>query len=143
LYPEAAADIVVARYADREIEESRTAASMCAVIAMRAQSQGRRLVAGVLYDLVPEFDDEASFLTSLARPEIRWPLRDAPSIGGVDLDDDLDTFVATLQHSERVLRWIAQRPDLPRPAMAVFASMAAARRARYRLLTACRAVDSL
>jgi hypothetical protein len=134
-------DITVARYVDREIEDARAIANLCATVAAMAARDGRALVAEALRDLQVEFNDEASSLTPMTVPGVRWPRREAP-----ECDDDVDVALviveAALTHAERVLQWISKRPDLPPSAMTMFRSMAGARRTQRQHLAACRELES-
>jgi hypothetical protein len=112
------------------------------VVASRARSEGRTLLAGVLGALAAEFTSEAASLIPASRPEVRWPDRPLWQLDHeTALDEWIETISASLQHSARTLRWIARRPDLPPLAGVTFDALAFARRAQKDLLLACSAID--
>jgi hypothetical protein len=138
----APAELATARYVDREAGNARVAAELCARVAARAKTQERHLVAGVLGRLAAEFTDEAQSLAQASRPDVRWPRRSLERVAAHgSLDEAIEVVSGSLQHSERTLRWIARRPDLPRLAALTFDALAAARRAQRNLLCACSAID--
>jgi hypothetical protein len=135
-------DLATARYVDREITGARTSADLCTVVASRARSQGRNLVAGVLDEFEAEFTDEAALLAPARLPGVSWPSRVMSLVDdGDELDEWIDTVAESLQHSERTLRWIARRPDLPAFAQVTFNALASSRHAQRNLLLACSAID--
>jgi hypothetical protein len=137
-----AADLATARYVDREISDACTTAALCSAVAGRARSEGRRLVAGVLGDFAAGFTDEAAMLAPASLPDVEWPRRGLwPVESDADLDEWIRTISDSLEHSERTLRWIADRPDLPALARVMFDALATARHARRHLLLACSAID--
>ncbi len=136
-------DRAAARYFDREIRVARTTAELCTRVAQWAGGQGRSLVAAVLQEFAAEFADEAVFLAGAAGPDVRWPCRVEWHVTHADLDDAIDAISEELAHSERTLRWIARRPDLPAPAAVAFESLASARHARRRVLSACNEIECL
>jgi hypothetical protein len=136
-------DRAAVRYFDREIRNAHTTAELCTTVAQRARWQGRSLVAAVLHDVAAEFADEAAFLTAVARPDVRWPCRVEWHATDADLDEAIAAISDGLAHSERTLRWIARRPDLPASAAVAFEALASARRARRRVLSVCNEVECL
>jgi hypothetical protein len=141
--PDPAPDLATARYVDRELGDASAGAALCTATAARARSEGRSLVAGVLGDFAAEFTEEAALLVPASLPEVHWPRRTRwQPEQDADLDDRIRTIADWLQHSERTLRWIASRPDLPALARVTFDAVAAARHARRHLLLACSAIDS-
>jgi hypothetical protein len=140
--PLRAGDLAAARYVDREIGISHESATLCAEVAGRAFREGRTLVAGVLGRFAAEFIKEAAQLAQASVPEVRWP---PPLPWELECDADLDEWIKTvdesLRHSERTLRWIASRPDLPALARVTFDALADACRARQQLLLACSEID--
>jgi hypothetical protein len=132
-----------ARYVDREINTARATAALCAGVAVRARAEGRALVAGVVREFETSFRNEAELLTPASFPEVTWPPR---AEWDIDSDADLDEWTRalsdSLQHSERTLRWIASRPDLPPLTRVTFDALAAAHHARRQLLLACSAIDT-
>jgi hypothetical protein len=134
---------VVARYLDRESDAARATAHLCGLAADRAQAKGRSLVAGVLNDFAAELENEAALLAPTARPGIRSPRRAKPPEHDIDLENGLNIVGQALRHSERALRSISTRPDLPSSAATTFAAMASAHRARQRLLDVCIEIDTL
>jgi len=136
-------DLAAARYVDREIEIAHTAAELCTMVAEQARWQGRSLVAAVLHDFAAEFADEAAFLAAAARHDVRWPCRDEQPVPHSDLAGAIDAITDLLDDSERTLRWIARRPDLPSPAAVAFEALASARRSRRRLLSVCNEIEFL
>jgi hypothetical protein len=136
-------DRAAAGYFDREIRNSHTTAEMCTTVAQRARWQGRTLVAAVLHDFAAEFADEAAFLTAAADPDVRWPCRAEWHATPADLDEAIDAIRDGLANSERTLRWIARRPDLPASAAVAFEALASARHARRRVLRVCNEVECL
>jgi hypothetical protein len=120
-------DLAAARYVNREMAHARATAELCRTVATNAGSQGRRLVAAVLQGAAAELVDEAAFLAAAARPDAPWPCRlDGPVIH-TNLDDAIDAITDSLDDSERALRWIARRPDLPPVAAVAFDALAEAR----------------
>jgi hypothetical protein len=135
-------DLATARYVDREAGNARAAAELCATVAARAKAEERNLVAGVLCQLAEEFADEAASLAEASVPGVRWPRRSAERVAAHGtLDEAIDVISGSLEHSERTLRWIARRPDLPRLVSVTFDALASARRAHRNLLSACSAID--
>jgi hypothetical protein len=135
-------ELATARYVDREAGNARAAATLCSTVATRAKSQDRMLVAGMLNQLASEFTDEANSLAQATHPEVRWPRRSSERVAAHgSLDEAIDVINGSLQHSERTLRWIARRPDLPRLVAVTFEALASTRRSQRNLLCACRAVD--
>jgi hypothetical protein len=135
-------DLATARYVDREVGNARAAATLCTTVAARARSEERNLVAGVLCELAEEFTDEAASLAEAARPDVRWPRRSSERVAAHgSLDEAIDVISGSLEQSERTLRWIARRPDLPRLATVTFDALASTRRAQRNLLSACSAID--
>ncbi len=137
------AELATAAYAEREIDNACATAELCHAVATRAHAEGRHLVAGVLGEFGAQFSAEASLLAPASMPDIRWPRR---SVSRLDVEADLDGWIETvdesLQYSERTLRWIAGRPDLPTLARVTFDALATARHARRHLLLACTALDA-
>jgi hypothetical protein len=118
------ADLATARYVDREINDARATAELCGVAATRARAQHRDLLAPA------------------SLPGVCWPRRAAWQIDEeAQLERWLEAIHDSLQHAGRTLRWIADRPDLPPLARAMFAALATARDARRHLLFACTAID--
>jgi hypothetical protein len=140
--PLRAVDLTAARYVDREIGIAHETASLCAEVAGRAFLEGRTLVAGVLSRFAAEFIKEAAQLAQASVPEVRWP---RPLPWELECDADLDEWIKTvdesLRHSERTLRWIASRPDLPALARVTFDALADACRARQQLFLVCSEID--
>jgi hypothetical protein len=134
-------DIAAARYVDREIGNAHTTAEVCTTVATRARKQGRSLVATVLHAIAAEFADEAAFLTAAARPDVRWPRRVERHVTHIDLNAAIGAIIDSLDDSERTLRWIARRPDLPTPAAVAFDALASARHARRHLLRVCNEIE--
>jgi hypothetical protein len=136
------AELATARYVDREIEDARATARLCGAASARARFAGRSLLAGVLGDIRRDLAADAALLSPAARPEIRWPRRATAQV-----DDDagvepwLEAVDESLQHSARILRWVAGRPDLSPVARTMFATLASSREVRRRLLLVCMAVD--
>jgi hypothetical protein len=136
-------DVATARYVDRELGDASASTALCTAAGARARSEGRSLVAGVLGDFAAEFTEEGALLAPASFPEVRWPRRNLWQLEhGADLDDWIRTIADWLHHSERTLRWIASRPDLPALARVTFDALATARHARRHLLLACTAIDS-
>jgi hypothetical protein len=140
--PLRAGNLATACYVDREIGIAHETAALCAEVAGRAFLEERTLVAGVLGRFAGEFMNEAALLAQASLPEVRWP---RPLPWELECDADLDEWIKTiddsLRHSERTLRWIASRPDLPPLARVTFEALADACRARQQLLVACREID--
>jgi hypothetical protein len=136
-------DLAAARYFDREIRSAHTTGELCTAVAQRAHGQGRDLIAGVLHEFAAEFADEAALLALAAGPDGRWPWPLERHAVHTDLDEAIDAIGDVLEHSERTLRWIARRPDLPAPAAVTFDALASARRARRRVLRVCTEIECL
>jgi hypothetical protein len=138
----AISDLATARYVDREAGNARAAAQLCCTVAARARSQERNLVAGVLCQLAEEFTDEADSLAQASLPDVRSPRRSSERVAAHgSLEEAIDVVRESLCQSERTLRWIAKRPDLPCLVAVTFDALASARRAQRNLLCACSAID--
>jgi hypothetical protein len=136
------ADLATARYVDREINDARATAGLCLVAATRARAQHRDLLARVLCEIREELTNDATLLAPASLPGVCWPRRASWQIDEeAPLERWLDAIHDSLQHAGRTLRWIADRPDLPPLARAMFAAFATARDARRHLLFACIAID--
>jgi len=135
-------DPATARYVDREAAAARAIANLCATVAPRARSEARHLVAGTLSQLAAELTDEAQSLAGVSHPDVPWPRRSSERLaadGG--LAEGIEVISGSLQHSERTLRSVATRPDLPRGMAVRFDALASTRRAQHNLLCACSAMD--
>lgn len=140
--PARSPDLATARYVDREISNACASAELCTAVATRARSEGRSLIAGVLREFEAGFTDEAAFLAPAALRDVRWPCGTTWQVEtDADRDEWIETISDSLQHSERTLRWIATRPDLPALAKVTFDALASARHAQRHLLLACSAID--
>jgi hypothetical protein len=136
-------DRAAGRYFDRETRTAQLTAELCTTVARQAGGQGKGMLAALLHDFAAEFADEARFLAVAADPGVRWPVRLESHGTPGHLDEAIDAVVDELQHSERTLRWIARRPDLPGPAAVAFEALATARCARRRVLSVCREIDGI
>jgi hypothetical protein len=138
----AISDLATARYVDREAGNARAAAQLCGTVAARARSQQRNLLAGILCELAEEFADEAESFAQASVPDVPSTRRSSERVAAHGtLDEAIDVIRESLCHSERTLRSIARRPELPCLVAVTFDALASARRGQRNLLGACSAID--